>query len=323
MRKTQMALAAVALVASSAALAEVTVSGRIDAGVQSGSSAAFSRQLTGGLLAPNFLNFAGSEDLGGGTKALWTYSTTFSSTGYGGITNLQSYVGLSGDFGTLKVGQQLDALGLGVLGFDVTSGGNMGSTATMMFMHGSSGIFHENTIGYSAPTIGGVNISGSYVVNNGAGARSTTALKQGDYSLFGSADVGMAKLGVGYSELNQNKSWVVAAGSDLGFANVNILYMDSTRAAGIANAKGSTTGVNAKVPLVGALAATGGYYSTNGSAINGSNTSIGLLYSLSKQTTVFGNYEKATGKTLLGFGASGTGQGTSGEIYTVGIAHSF
>jgi len=323
MKKTQMALAAVALVASTAVMADVTVSGRIDAGVQSGSSAAINRQLTGGLLAPNFLTFSGSEDLDGGTKAIWTYSTTFSSTGFGGVTNLQSYVGLSGDFGTLKLGQQVDAMAGGILGFDVTSGGNMGSTATMMFMHGASGIFHENTIGYSAPSIAGVNVSGSYVVNNGAGARSTTALKQGDYSVFASADAGMVKLGAGASELNQNKSWVIAAGSDLGFANVNILYLDSTRAAGIANAKAATTGVNGKVPLTGGLAATLGYYSTSGSAIDGSNTSVGLLYSLSKQTTVFGNFERATGKTLLGYGAAGAGQGTTGEILTVGVAHSF
>ncbi len=323
MRKTQMALAAVALVASSAALAEVTVSGRIDAGFQSANSAAITQQLTGGLLAPNFLTFSGSEDLDGGTKAIWTYSTTFSSTGYGGVTNLQSYVGLSGDFGTLKLGQQLDALGLGILGFDVTSGGNMGSTATMMFMHGASGIFHENIIGYTAPSIAGVNISGSYVVNNGAGARSTTALKEGDYSVFGSAAAGPVKLGAGYAELNKNKSAFVGAGSDLGFATVNVMYLDSNNAAGVTGAKAGTTGINAKVPLTGPLAATAGYYSTSGSAIDGTNTSIGLLYSMSKGTTLFGNWERATGKTRLGYGAAGAGQGTTGEIISVGVAHSF
>ncbi len=327
MRKTQMALAAVALVASTAAMANgVTVSGRFDAGVQSGNSASFGRQLSSGLLAPNFLNFAGSEDIGGGMKASFLVSTTFSGVAIGGgdaFTALQQNISLSGDFGSVKLGQQVDAFGGGVLGFDVTGGSNMGSAVTALFMHGSSGVFHDNTIGFSAPSIAGVNVSGSYVVNDGNSARSTAALKQGDYSLFGSTDVGSVKLGAGYSVLNTNKTMALAAGADLGFGTVNVLYMDSDAAAGTIGAKATTTGINGKVPLVGGLAATAGYYSTDGTSINGTNTAVGLLYSLSSRTSLFGNYEKATGNTKLGYGYAGGGQGTTGEVVSVGVAHSF
>jgi len=320
MRKTQMALAAVALVASSAALADVAVSGRIDYGYQSGNSASFNRQLGGGLLAPNFLNFTGSEDLGGGMKAVFNASAALPGA-QGNMTFLKQYVGLAGDFGSINLGQQVDAFGGGILGFDVTGGGNMGSAVTALFMHGSSGVFHDNTIGYTSPSIGGFTAAASYTANNGKGAGPVTAIKQGDYALFASGDLGMFKVGAGYSLVNTNKTAAVAVGSDFGFAKVNVLYMDSNRAAGVAGATATTTGVNGSVPLVGALTATAGYYSTDGSAINGSNTSIGLLYSLSKQTTVFGNFEKATGKTILQRG--GGNFGTAGEIATVGVAHSF
>ncbi len=334
MRKTQMALAAVALVASTAAMADVTVSGRFDAGVQSGTGTAdlngadagtLKRQLSGaGLLAPNQLNFSGSEDLGNGMKASFMVSTLLNGGLLGSPLFLQQNVGLSGDFGSLKIGTQVDSFwGAGLANFDVTGGGNMGSAVTAVFMHGASGVFHNNTISYAAPSIGGVNLAGSYVVNDGSTARSTAAIKQGDYSVAGTADVGSVKLGGGYSVVNTNKSYFLGAGSDLGFASVNIIYLTSDAVAGAAGAKAATTGVNGKVPLVGSLAATAGYYSTDGTTINGTNTSVGLLYGLSKQTTVFGNYERATGNTKLGYGYSGTGQGTAGDIVTVGVAHSF
>ncbi len=334
MKKTQMALAAVALVASTAAMAQVTVSGRFDAGVQNGSGTAdlngttagsIKRAYSGaGLLAPNQLNFSGSEDLGNGMKASFMVSTLLDGGLLGSPLFLQQNVGISGDFGALKIGTQVDSFwGAGLANFDVTGGGNMGSAVTAAFMHGATGVFHNNTVSYTAPSIAGVNLAGSYVVNDGSTARSTAAIKQGDYSVAGTADVGSVKLGGGYSVVNTNKSFFLGAGTDLGFGTVNVIYLNSNAVSGVANKSATTTGINGKVPLVGALAATAGYYSTDGTTINGTNTSVGLLYGLSKQTTVFGNYEKATGNTKLGFGYSGTGQGTAGDIVTVGVAHSF
>jgi predicted porin len=334
MRKTQFALAALALVASTAALAEgVTISGRMDVGYQSGSGSAdvdtagATSALSGGLLAPNFLNFSGSEDLGNGMKAMFMSSSTFSSTGgFGSLVSLQSYVGISGNFGTIKTGQTVDSFwGNGVANFDVTGGGNMGSAATTMFMHGASGIFHDNTMQYTLPTMGGLNGAATYVVNDGTSARSTAALKSGDYSIAATYDVNNIKVGAGYSSLDTNKSYFIGAGTELGTVKVNLLYVSSDAAQGNAGAKANTTGINAAVPLIGALSATAGYYKTKGSAsgVDGTDTSVGLLYSLSKRTTLFGNYEKATGNTILGFGQNGSGQGTAGDIFTAGVAHSF
>jgi predicted porin len=81
MKKTQMALAAVALVASTAAMAaDVTVSGRLDYGYASDNSSTSSQTgLQGSLLAPNFFNVGGSEDLGGGLKASFNWSNIFQS----------------------------------------------------------------------------------------------------------------------------------------------------------------------------------------------------------------------------------------------------
>jgi predicted porin len=67
MKKTQVALAALALVASTAAMANVTIYGTLDAAItntNNGKGTAFDG--TGSWTAPSHLGFKGSEDIGGG-----------------------------------------------------------------------------------------------------------------------------------------------------------------------------------------------------------------------------------------------------------------
>ena len=349
MKKTQMALAAVALVASTAAMADgVSVSGRMDFGVQGASSGASvgtaKTALNGGLLAPNLLTISGNEDIGDGNTAGFNLTTVIGSGVLDGLTpyTLLSNIHVGTAAGTIRVGATVDSFwGNGLAAFDVTGGGNMGSAVTAGFMHGATGVFHENTIQYVAPSISGLNVAATYTVmdqtsatGNGT-ARSSINLKKGDYSVAGTYDIGSLKVGAGYASNHNynsdvNNSFFVGAGTDLGFAKVNVLYINSSLASGIASTAGTTTagkastfGINSSIPLVGALTGTVGYYSTDGSAINGTNTSVGALYAMSKRTTVFANYEKATGNTVLGLGQNGAGQGTGGSIATLGVAHSF
>jgi predicted porin len=245
---------------------------------------------------------------------------------------------LSGDFGGIRVGQQVDSFwGKGVANFDVTGGGNMGSAVSAVFMHGASGVFHDNAISYNTPSIGGLNAGATYIVNGttdaSGTARNSAVIDKGSYSIAGTYDVGSIKVGAGYSSLKAadgttgNTSTFVAAGTDLGVAVVNVLYMSSSKTQGFDDGatagKANTFGINSSIPLVGALTGVVGYYSTDGTVINGSNTSAGVRYALSKRTTVFGNWEKATGNTILGIGQNGGGQGLAGTITTVGIGHSF
>ena len=123
MKKTQVALAALALVASTAALADVTVYGAVDAAVahsNGGKGTYFDG--TGSWTAPSHLGFKGGEDLGGGMKASFQLETGVSlnngaatsggsggthSATYGALMTRVATVGLSGDFGSVTLGQQL------------------------------------------------------------------------------------------------------------------------------------------------------------------------------------------------------------------------
>jgi predicted porin len=139
MRKTQVALAALALVASTAAMADgVTMYGNIDAGYYSISDTSSRGEASNGLsqrgfagaggTAPNFWGIKGSEDLGGGLTASFNLEGQFSSTngrtnnaggqfgdngGYALAPNGEMFgraanVSLAGDFGKVTLGQQID-----------------------------------------------------------------------------------------------------------------------------------------------------------------------------------------------------------------------
>ncbi len=114
MRKTQMALAAVALVASSAAMAQVTVYGNADASIiTGGGKTSFDG---GGGYTTSLFGLRGSEDLGGGLKASFNLESAVNLAdgsrggGAGGNANLfnrAANVGLGNDMFGLTFGNQL------------------------------------------------------------------------------------------------------------------------------------------------------------------------------------------------------------------------
>jgi hypothetical protein len=234
---------------------------------------------------------------------------------------------VSGDFGGIKLGQTVDSFAGTYLSFDVSGGSNIGSSVSALFAHGASGVFHDRSIQISAPSFSGVNVAATYIVQDGTTALTTGSAggsKAGDYSVAGSADIGSIKVGAGYSHAGalNNTSTFLGAGTDLGFAKVNVLYLSSGDV-GTANLKANTSGINAEIPVAGALSARVGYYNTSGTntTINGTTTVVTGLYALSPRTTAFANWEQASGKVVLGGGNGG--YGTAGSIATLGVAHSF
>ena len=115
MKKTQVALAALALVASTAALAnDVTIYGNLDVGVGKSTDQTTKFQGSGGFIAGNLWGLKGSEDLGNGLKAGFVLEQgidlngNVDNGGNGSLFNRQGYVSLgSNDVGTFAFGQQL------------------------------------------------------------------------------------------------------------------------------------------------------------------------------------------------------------------------
>ena len=350
MKKTQMALAAVALVASTAAMAaDVTVSGRFDYGFASATNTGTVTGVQGGLLAPNFVNVTGSEDLGGGMKASFNWVNLV--TNAGALVNANANAGISNEMGGIKIGRVSDDFLTGVLAFDVTSGGNMGSAVSPILQMGATGAFHSNAVQIDG-SAAGVNFGATYIGQNSAQTPFVAAADssdgtsysagdtvhpayagaKGDYSIKANTEISGIRLGTAYarrstgalstsgaSDLTAYTHQFFGAGTTLGDLTVNVNYMKLNTT--------TVTGGNGSYPLTGAITATAGYYSYNDTATTNSNTgsltSIGLKYAFSKRTTGFANYEKTTGGAIAMQGAVGYNAGAANGVTILGLAHSF
>ena len=140
MRKTQVALAALALMASTAALADgVKISGQIDLGIFNTSSgrdvagntpAGGTYMEQGGYLDHSSVTLSADEDLGGGMKIGAVLEAGFNANGVidnggnagnpGALFNRQSYMYIGSEAGTLGLGKQLSPY---ILSMALTNGG--------------------------------------------------------------------------------------------------------------------------------------------------------------------------------------------------------
>ena len=124
MRNTKIALAVLALVASTAAMAEgLTIYGNLDVGLGKTSLQSTKFQGSGGFIAGNLWGLKGSEDIGGGTKASFVLEQGLDlnggvdNGGNGTMFNRQGFVSLaSDDLGSLAFGQQLSPFIAGIAG---------------------------------------------------------------------------------------------------------------------------------------------------------------------------------------------------------------
>jgi len=207
MRKTQLALAAVALVASTAAMAEVKISGTLEGAVANTTNSGTYFSGAGGWVAGNNIRFSGSEDLGGGMKAVFGLEAGTDLNGYsnnGGATygghaggtnggnasggaNTDKYgsglfsreasVGIASDsIGTIKLGRQLSPAVLSYASTGTLGNGHFfvnrlaGVGGGNVAAGGSlyyEGFWVDNAITYSSPSIGGFSVNAMQQMKNG------------------------------------------------------------------------------------------------------------------------------------------------------------
>ncbi len=116
MKKSLIAVAVAGLFAAPVAMADVTISGAINLGVQAGKSgtdSAGNSGLTTNQLFPSYSNFnlSSTDDIGNGNKVIFNYQFDISGTSSahpglagGAIGNRNSYLGFAGSWGAFKMG---------------------------------------------------------------------------------------------------------------------------------------------------------------------------------------------------------------------------
>ena len=169
MKKSLVALAALAVVGAASAQSSVTLYGRLDLGgaftkTTQGPATAKSTSLAGAQSARTIgrLGVRGSEDLGGGLKANFNIETNvnpdLAGTTFG--TTRTAILQLQGGFGSATIGTYLNTFAE-VRGYSaaavLVAGGNF-----LDNVHGAAsrglGIRSENAIGYRSPSFGGLDL---------------------------------------------------------------------------------------------------------------------------------------------------------------------
>ena len=210
MRKSK--LAAAAAVASAAACmpaaghaqSSVTLYGIIDAGVTwaSNSGGAHVFKFDDGVSYGNRIGFKGSEDLGGGMKAVFVLESGFrlgnGQLGFGGAEfGLQAYVGLQNDWGTLSFGNQLDMTNEMVTIFNISAWGS-GYAIHQGDFDRLNGDRLPNSVKFLSNDFGGFKFGAMYSFGNVAG----DIHRNSAWSAGASYANGNLSIGAAYTHLN-------------------------------------------------------------------------------------------------------------------------
>jgi len=343
MKKTQVALAALAMLASSAVLAEVTLYGTIDAAVQRVQGTSMHMDGAGGFSAGNNFGIRGSGELDNGMSVNFTLQQGYNlrqgaadnGGGAGASFNQVAAVGLSGNFGTLTLGQQLSPY-IATFAGGMKGNGNFfvnhiiqasGGNAAGGGANQAGGFFVPNAISYSQDlgfakfqfmsATPGDSAPGA-AIGNGATNKYTAGSLTGDLGIF---SVGFAF----DSRRNLYRNQVLTASTqagDIGLsASFNNFAQDVPGTSG--NNYGSWS-VSASYPLSEATTLVGQY--ANGQAVLGTDSSLTALHvrhALSKTTSVYATWGRGTGGANPTYVLRGQAAADGVSQASVGVAHSF
>lgn len=233
MKKISAAVAVFAGLAATVAHAQssVTLYGLIDAGiaytnnVRKGGSQGALVQATSGNINGSRFGLRGSEDLGGGLKAVFVlengYNVQNGKLGQNSrMFGRQAFVGLSSNqFGTLTLGRQYDSL----VDFVAPLSGTAGTFGDTGFAHpfDNDNLNHSvrmsNAVKYTSTSYGGLKFGGLYAFSN-----STDFAVNRAYSAGVSYSIGSLKAAAGYLQINGSNSTSNTGGSvDLAESTAN------------------------------------------------------------------------------------------------------
>ena len=330
--KKHLIAAAVAGALAVPAMAQVTISGTLEASYVSQKNADKSTKaaLNNSLVGTPFIQFKGTEDLGGGLKASFVIKNEIETVnGTGGDDYENTFIALSGGFGEVKLGR-FDHVGRdfgGVYRFF----GDIGRLESTM----NPGSETPNMISYTSPKFNGFSVAFSDTRGTGRDTTTTYPAKGQSYIVRG--DVAGAKLAYSSVEI---KAANTGASSDkvTGFAGS---YDFKVAKVGLVSAKREAAGVN-DVKALGIHAAapvgpvtlgfTNTTYEESGNDKETKIMTLAAKYSLSKRTAVYGTWQKIT-KDAAGI-ATGMDKtrgmdlvtptsGTSNTGYGISVEHKF
>jgi len=299
MKKTLIALAALAVSGAAFAQSSVTISGGIQVGVMKSGVAGADAVVTSLGGGANAINIISTEDLGGGLKGGFAAQMRFNAatgdmgSASGGGTALfhSANAHLSGGFGTVRVGKIAEA---GNCGFDPwgCTGG-----ASLSFANGvSAGVAsaaQAQSISYASPSFSG--FSAGYQTSLSTRTDERTVLNigysAGPLALSFVRAENSAASGPAAMTSTAAEQTSIAAGYTLGFGRITLVKTTTDNAAGVTTSDVTSLGLT--VPM-GAMTILAGYNKdSKAAASQDTKVSLGMNYALSKRTTLGADVFKA------------------------------
>jgi predicted porin len=314
MKKTLIAAAAV--FAAAGAMAQVTVTGTVDATLRMSDDGTAATTAVGrdGSGTTN-VTFKASEDLGDGLKAIGLYEHDFDFTGGANPANGgagEKYVGLQGGFGTIKLGAPnapsltiqsgLRGAPFGTKdGGRATAGGNTApGYASFGTMFGKSLTRYDASIVYETPNLGGFTAVVDYVPasENTSGVETASILDIGAFYKAGPIYAGIAMYSLSENEATgavEEDLLHLGVHYNFGVATVGLGYHVYTK-----DGEDENSGVNliGAIPMSEQLTLGVNYQMlTDDTDTTGDLTQIavGVNYQLSKMTSVYARYVSLDG----------------------------
>ena len=348
MKKTLVALAALAVVGAASAQSTVTLYGRLDASVgknevkanalyPGATSQDLGMAVNGSNMSGNRWGMMGTEDLGGGMKAKFMLESGFSidngtSAQGARLFGRHSWVGVAGGFGEVRLGRQTtimadgpyavtggyanyDAWGaptvIGVNGALATTAGSFGNLNSVTV----DAVRTDNSLKYMTPTMGG--FTGTFVWSPGENGVAGGASASRYWSLGAGYVNGPINVQFAYETMDPanvtTKAWALAGAYDLGVARLSASVQRASRLN--VDDKGYALGVG--IPF-GPMSLDLEYASekTDGGS-KASALNIRGVYNLSKRTNLYVFITDGTAKTAV------AGAKSDLNRFQVGMRHVF
>jgi predicted porin len=356
-RPSLIACAVLATTAGAVQAQSVTLFGRVDAGVQYTSKSSRSSsgndsltELNNGGILPSIWGMKGSEDLGGGLKAVFNLESDFDSgtggrRGLGSIDNMfgrQANVGLSAEWGTILLGRRYSPALLAELGVDprgykeslsslLSYAANQLPADNALGPNNGGGIFTSNMVSYDGK-FGPVSVGAGFGLGEGLGG-----LGDGRTYAVGVSWTGPVTLAGSYQRVEgspdaKTERFGVGFAVPLGAFTIKGIYAHATQDdnAGVEVADTDNFGIGADFKWSPESTATLAFYHGKDDVVSENKTKTLIVsndYALSKRTTLYAQlaYVDADAgsriNTQVTLGA--TPPGEKSTIVGVGIKHDF
>ena len=322
-----------AFAGAATAQSNVTIYGVADAGItveNNGGAVGSVTRLDSGILNGSRLGFKGVEDLGDGLSALFTLEMGINiddgTAAQGGLGfGRQSWVGLAGKFGAVKLGRQFSPVYANVSTFDPFANGLAGDSARLFNFSGSR-INNAVTYGYETNGFRGQLIYGMGEVPGNTSASRTV----GGFAGYkkGPIDAVLATTTIADRTGSVHAKTTLLGGNyDFGSATVYVAYAwnkDAT-AAGAPSAGANTRDALIGVAMpIGAGSIRTSYIRKSDRALGNANAhqfAAGYVYNLSKRTALYTSYGRLANDGAATYKAGALG--ATDKLFDVGMRHTF